>query len=150
MFCSCRISTDNRVAQSLCHSRASCQYPTGVPQENTGSRHITIRVGLYMQVAKTPIYPVNRAHFHFFITMQRYMLAQYMLSLCVCLSVIRQHCIKTTKLIIQTPPHDSPYQIYRRNSNGVTGGGTNAGGPVKIGHFQQITHYNSKRFKIDS
>jgi len=24
MFCSCRISTDKRVAQSLCHSRASC------------------------------------------------------------------------------------------------------------------------------
>jgi len=25
MFCSCRISTDNRIAQSLCNSRASCQ-----------------------------------------------------------------------------------------------------------------------------
>ena len=25
MFCSYRISTDNRVARSLCHSRASCQ-----------------------------------------------------------------------------------------------------------------------------
>ena len=24
MFCSCRISTDKRIAQSLCHSRASC------------------------------------------------------------------------------------------------------------------------------
>jgi len=26
MFCSCRISTDKRVARSLCHSRASCSY----------------------------------------------------------------------------------------------------------------------------
>ena len=26
MFCSCRISTDKRVARSLCHSRASCAY----------------------------------------------------------------------------------------------------------------------------
>jgi len=29
MGCSCRISTDKRIAQSLCHSRASCQRTTG-------------------------------------------------------------------------------------------------------------------------
>jgi len=30
MFCSCRISTDKRVARSLCNSRASCTYKMAI------------------------------------------------------------------------------------------------------------------------
>jgi len=78
------------------------------------------------------------------------MLAQYMLSSFVCLSVTRQYCLQNAKHInTETMTHDTPGSLVfwcqrsQRNSNGVTTRGCQT--QVKIGNFWQITCYNLKR-----
>jgi len=88
------------------------------------------------------------------------MLARYMPSLCVsltvcvcvCVSITLQYCIETAKRrIMQITPHDSPttrFLMPKFTSKFKRGhplqGRQMQVGWFKIGHFQQITRYNSK------
>jgi len=119
MFCSCRISTDKRLARSLCNSRVSCLKwrPSSVLDFLDGSSKSPTR--LYIFTA--------RRH-------AKRGICRRLVSVCLPATLLR--CIKTDKhRITQIMPHDSPvtlvfrHQSTRRNSNGITPyGATNAGG----------------------
>jgi len=127
-FCSCKISTDKRVAQSLCNSTASClvsdyllkSYQVNLP---TCFQILTGYSVLKLLKIKLDIVKTKLAHLY-----DTFLPSDALLSvvnavvvclsvclavcLCVCVSDTLRYCIKTAKRrITQITPHDNPVTL---------------------------------------